>query len=220
MKNNSRKKAVTWLSQSGYYIYVDGMTSLLFFPFNQETVKYFDIIDDIKFTGLLDSFLKQNKVESVDSYFIIGQDAMNEGEFVKGNENAVTQFIDNIPYEQVFSKITTNEKSIHVAGFNAAFYQALNSILEKNNSRVLSVFPYFLLSQTKIDSGNAPSILKKAESLKEGNMISAAGFEGENIEASSSENKPKQKEKSTLPFLIPVFILLVGVLIFLLLKYK
>ncbi|MCL4364349.1 hypothetical protein M1328_03865, partial [Patescibacteria group bacterium] len=130
MKKNL-KKLLIWLTKTGVYFFIEGSTSILFFVFQADSVKYFDIYDENKFIIQLDSFLKQNKLEETEAYFIVGQDAVIEGEFVKNNSENVAQFIDNIPYEQVITKINEKEKSVHVLGFNAAFYQTINSVIEK-----------------------------------------------------------------------------------------
>lgn len=220
MKKNL-KKLLIWLTKTGVYFFIEGSTSILFFVFQADSVKYFDIYDENKFIIQLDSFLKQNKLEETEAYFIVGQDAVIEGEFVKNNSENVAQFIDNIPYEQVITKINEKEKSVHVLGFNAAFYQTINSVIEKLGGTTLTVLPYYFFDSMKLDIQNAEVILKKAETLKSQNMIIELPKESE-----TPGNQPfgstqtAKKEKSTLPFLIPIFLVLILVLIFMVLKTK
>ncbi|MCL4363686.1 hypothetical protein M1328_00415 [Patescibacteria group bacterium] len=94
-------------------------------------------------------------------------------------------------------------------------------MIEKLGGTTLTVLPYYFFDSMKLDIQNAEVILKKAETLKSQNMIIELPKESE-----TPGNQPfgstqtAKKEKSTLPFLIPIFLVLILVLIFMVLKTK
>lgn len=214
---NTRKNIIIWFTKDGFVFFIEGLPSLLTFAFTPDTVKYLDVLDEIKFLAQLEAFLVQNKIDSVAAYFIVDQNASIENYFVKNNEKVLTDFLENIPYEDVISKISEKGDSMHAIGFNGAFYQLLNSALDKHNSLIEAVLPYILMPETKLTLQNGLTILKKATSLRTESMVTRSS-------APQSENstpllvtaqKDASQSKSTLPYLIPVFVILVGVLIYL-----
>jgi hypothetical protein len=217
MKNNQRKNILIWFSKTGFHFYWEGASSILMFPYPADSVRYFDISDELKFLAELEAFLKQNNIENVTGYFIVDQDAAIENYFVKNNEKVLSDFIENIPYEQVISKVTEKGDSMHVIGFNGSYYHLLSSLLEKRNSSIAAVLPYILMPQPKLDIQNGQVILKKAILLKNESMIDETPQTEGNLNTEPPRGGTPVQEKSVLPYLLPVFLVLVGVLVYLLL---
>ncbi len=220
MKNNQSKNILIWFSKDGFYFYIESGANILFYPFSPDSVMYFDIFDEQNFLTSLEAFLKANGIQNATAYMIVDQSSVIENYFVKNNEKVLSDFIENIPYENVISKVSEKGDSMHAIGFNGAFYQNLNSLLEKNNCSIAAVLPYILIPETKLDIQSAPNILKKAASLVEESMITgpnnASPTNTYGNEATYTPVNPSPKDKSILPYLIPVFLILIGILIYLL----
>ncbi len=210
--NPQKKPAVLWLTRQGFQLYINGKQSLLTLGFSPESVKYFDVLDEDKFLSQLELFVTQNNLSGLETYFIIAPDALLEKEFVNGHEDLVDQFIEVAPYELVFTKKKFMEKSVRVSCFNAIFYQLIESVWIKYGNQIKLVLPYSSVGQTRFDLQTAVSILKKVDSLKNESMVSDQ--ENEAGEMLATNNKPKSPEKSTLPIILPVFLILIAVLIF------
>lgn len=214
--NQQRRSAVLWLTRQGFQLYVNGGESLLSFSFLPESIKYFDIVDEEKFSNQLELFIKQNYLSGLNIYFIIAPEALIEKKFVKDDEDLVNQFIELVPYELVFSKKLIEEKYVLVSCFNGALYQLIDAIWQKYNSQMKTVVPYFSTGQTKFDPQTALLILKKGDSLKNESMINNQEDEvGELL----SDNQPKNQKKSILAVILPIFIVLIIILIFVILNF-
>lgn len=215
MKNNQKRNAIIWFSKEGYTFYVEDLIGLLTFTFTPDSVRYSDVFDGNKFETQLDSFLTQNKLDNLNAYFVVDQNAVIENYFVKNNEKVLSDFLENIPYEDVISKISEKGDSMHALGFNGAFYHLLNSIVDKHKGTIEAVFPYILMPETKLTVANGAAMLKKAFSIKGDSMTAKYTALQENNGASPPNKQGAPKEKSTLPYLIPIFVILIGILVYL-----
>ena len=213
MKNTEKKRLLIWLSSAGLFFYVENSPSLLFFSFSDDTVRFMDIYDEQKFTSRLEDFLKQNNITGLDTYFIVGQDTLNEADFQAGNNEAIEHFITNVPYETVYSKKTVNNQTVHVAAFNGDIYQTTEYIMRKHDCLVQAVLPYYLLPQERLDIGNAKKFLNNAETLKIESFVNTSNTETLSENSDNNNTHSVKKEKSSLPVLIPVFIVLLLVLV-------
>lgn len=209
MNKKQNKRAIIWLSKIGISIYVEGLPNILSMPFG-DSIRYFDVVDEIKLTKQIEDFLLINKIPSLNVHFIIGQDALMEKEFVLGNEEAVNKYLELIPYELVYSKKIFKQKSVLVTAFNGDFYRIISSILEKRNSHVLTLLPYSIIGQNVLNAQTVSLILKKADSFKNESMIDVKSQDI--MDMPVLENSQKE-EKSTLPILIPVFVILIVILV-------
>lgn len=215
MNNTQLKKGVIWLSKVSLFFYIDGLPSIYNMPFFGESVKFFDVVDEEKLTKQLENFFISNKFPSINAFFIVGQDAIIEKEFAPGSENAISAYLEMIPYESVYSKRIIKPKSILVSAFNGDFYRIISNVIEKNNGKVISLLPCSLISQTALTPQSASFILKKAESLKNETMINST--EKTSQEEVSTTPSNHIGEKTVLPILLSIFAVLVivlGLLIF------
>jgi len=179
-------------------------------PFQSDSIKYFDIVDEAKLTKQIEDFLSNNKLPPLNAYFIVGQECLIEKEFVLGNEIAINQFLELIPYEIVFSKRILKPKSVVVSAFNGDFYRIVNEIIEKYHGRILSVLPCSQILENTLNSQTALSVLKKADALKNESMTAIG--EKEEFDQPIYETK-KVEEKSSLPLLLLIFFILLVILI-------
>lgn len=191
------------------------MPSIYNMPFLSESVKYFDVIDEAKLSKQIEDFILANKLPPLVAYFIAGQDAVLEKEFVLGSVEAINQFLEMIPYELVYSKKITKQKSVNVVALNGDFYRIVNNVLEKYKGHVISLLSYSLVSQNSLIPQTASLILKKADSLKNESLVNSNDeiSTDESAFASLGQISSDKEEKSTLPILIPIFAILVIVLI-------
>lgn len=206
MNNIQAKKGVVWLSKIGLYFYIDGLPSIYNMPFFGESVKFFDVIDEDKLTKQLEDFFVNNKFPPINVFFIVGKDAVIENEFVLGNEPAINSYLEMIPYESVYSSRTLKPKSILISAFNGDFYRIVGNVIEKNYGKIISLLPYSSISQTALTPQTASLILKKAESLKNESMIDSTEKSSKEDTATLPLNT--HGEKSNLPVLLSIFIIL------------
>lgn len=214
MKNN-KQNILIWFSKDGYSFFVEGAKSILTFAFTQDFIRYADIFDQNRFLDQLNKFLVQNKIENVNASFIVDQSVAVENYFVKNNEKVVQDFLDNIPYEEVISKVSERGDSMYAVGFNGSFFSLLASTLDKHGGTIEIVLPYIVLPETKLTLENAETILKKSYTLKNESFITTNANNTQLTNSTTIDNSEKHKEKSTLPYLIPIFVILIGVLVYL-----
>lgn len=217
MNNIHTKKAVIWLSKNNLYFYIEGLPSIYNMPFFGESVKYFDVINETKLINQLEEFISLNKMPALNAYFIVGPDALIEKEFILGSDHIIKQFLDMIPYETVYSKKIIKQKSVRVAAFNGDFYRIISNVLEKHMGKIISILPYFLVSQSSLTNQTASFIIKKAESLKNETMKDI--LEMPDVDNLTLQTQSK-KERSFLPILIFIFIVMLVILVIILLNSR
>jgi len=213
MNNKQKQPAIMWIVRQGFYLYVNGNEKLFSFAFSPDSVLYFDVIDEIKLQHQITVFLKQNNVQSLRLYVIIGPDGLAERELQFGSEEEKKmeekKFIDLVPYERLFSKIWTQPKN-KIAAVNADILNNIRTVIEKNGGIIEWVIPYFIINQSAPNLKAFQFLLKKPDSFKSDTMIEQhISGNGGNI------NTPPQarKKNSSLPLLIAVFAILMIILI-------
>jgi hypothetical protein len=217
MNNKIQKQlAVMWIIRQGFYLYINGQTTLLSLGFSNQTVRYFDIIDEIKFQSQIDQFIKQNKLPALQIYIIVGADALVEKEVQLTNEvdmaDEEKKFIDLVPYENIYSRTWKQDKTAKIVAINADIYKDINNVIEKNEGHVESIIPYFVTGQPSFNLQIAQSLLKRLDLFKDDNMIRSQTYEEKGSEITPPEDS-STKGKSTLPILLPVFMLLIVILV-------
>ncbi|MDO8609917.1 MAG: hypothetical protein Q7R95_05175 [bacterium] len=215
MKNNQKRKAILWLIHQGFYLLVENQTQMLSFAFTTESVRYLDVINELKLQEQIQQFIQQNKLDYLRIYMVIGSDALLEKNLQSVTEPTKSdeekQFLDLVPFENIYSKTWLKDKSIKIIAFNADIYKNIETVLRKNNGNILSVIPYFLTGQNTPSLITMQDLLKKNEIFKQENMINNNVFKDNldgNIDISNKPNKPK----SQLPLLLGVFGILIVVI--------
>lgn len=204
------KNAILWLIRQGFYLYVQKHDSILSMAFSPESVRYFDVVNETQLQLQIEQFLQKNSMPALSTFIIVGKDALMEKDFsIAQNTDKdllKEQFLDLVPYENIFSKTWIKDTTMKVVAVGNDVYKSIRTVIEKYGGTVNSLVPYFVTGQESPDKQLFESLLKKPDVFREENMITK---ESKQVIRQTSSEKPR----SSLPLLLGVFGFLVLVLI-------
>lgn len=223
---NIRRIGVLFMRGATIDIYIPSYSATVFsFQLPSEVYAEMEIKNIELATKLMVDFFTVNKIPSTEFVLII-QTPLFRKEFALAPqekfENSINQYLDYIPFDSVFSKRVKTDMGVMVVAANGDLIQNLNKMVAATSSTILcttaleglTIFPkggLALLTQL-----SATTILKNISLIKQESFSltpqrSIEGFE-------MAEEKEDKKEKSTLPLLIPVFVVLLVILGFVYIK--
>jgi len=137
-------------------------------------------------------------------------------------EANINTYLDYIPFDTVLSNRVDSEKGVIVVAGNGDLYQSLQRIFQKMGSVIESITPLFNLDpqineMTTLTVPAAEYLLKRTFLLKQESFNAAPQKTTSDFEI--VEHTPINKqERSFLPLLIGIFVVLLGVLVYVYLK--
>lgn len=215
MNNQQHKQiAIMWLTRQGFSLLVTGQSSLLTSAFTEDAVKYFDIINEAKFQSEIIQFITEHNLTNLRIFIVAAPDTLIESLVPSPVDRATNekQFLDLVPYENVYSKLFDEEKNVRFVAMNADIYVNLKNAFEQKNNDVESVIPYFATGQNIFSLSLAQSLSSKLDLFSKNNIVNIPTFQESNP-ALPNQNSQDQKPKSSLPLLLGVFGVLLLVLV-------
>lgn len=214
-----KQNGVLWLDKTGLSLYLE-KKPFIRLNFTPDIVNNLEIIDKIKLENLLHTFISQNNFGNISLILIITSDILFEKDWnlpqtdIQLKEEA--DFIDNVPFENTVTHSWIKESKKKLVAANQDFITVLREVFEKDNGHIVAAFPYSLFG-ANVRNESVQEIWKKLDSLKHDNLMAKdLSLSKEKV---SPEEQKKPAEKSFLmPILAVVFVILIGVLAFLLLK--
>lgn len=213
-----KQNGVLWLDKTGLSLYLENKPFLrLNFP--PEMINNLEIVDKLKLQNLIHSFINQNSLSFLSLIVIITAEVLFEKDWSLPQTDTQLKeeedFLDSIPFENVLehSWIKDNKKKLIAA--NQDLITTLEDCFEKENCNFMAVFPYFLFGAGVRDE-SVKEIWKKLDSFKHDSLLEKEKEFGN--EKNPSNSQTGSNNRSLLRFLIPIFVILIGVLAFLLIK--
>lgn len=216
MGENKRQKGFFYITRNSIIIYDDALSAPLVFPFDNNMVADFEIINKDEFAKQFAAFLQQNKVTPGVMAIVLGKDGFFEKEIPvlekTKKDEAMKLFIESVPFEHVATNSFLTKTGSTLIATNKDFFDVIIEIASKLGFTMQYVIPayYFEKKIETVDATTGKYILDKIPSLKQ---VSLSGY----IEERRSELQPtgtaiKKGESKKLPLLIAVFLILILIL--------
>lgn len=219
------KNSVLMLTRSRIYFF-DGLR-LLTLDLQPNIVRDLDVKDRDGLFNHITNFIEANKIVPSQIFFVLAESVCFSKELtVAGTSDLVrademsTEFIETIPFTSVVSKIYKTPALWKIVGSNQ---DLIDTIFEAFNSKgfglsaliPISVFPDLAMS-TDLTTTKAQAILNKKEIAVQNSMVGDSVVKDQSL-VTTQTAVPKNK---LLPYLAGVFILLIGILVFMVLRMR
>jgi len=188
--------------------------------FPQEIIKYAEVLDREKLHLLVKSFIETNKITPSSLIVVLAKTILFQKDFVAKDQEtqeqqalAAQDFIDNVPFESVGSKIVPLEKGIRVITANADLYESVMSTFQQAGFSIQSLLPVTLFGDDiqieRLTTESEKIFSGKSEALRKYSLISDSG----NFVAVKEEEVIKKKNNMMIIASIAMFAV-AGFLIF------
>jgi hypothetical protein len=167
--------------------------------FPQEIIRYSEVLDREKLHAQIKAFIETNKIAPSSLIVVLAKNILFQKDFVKDQETqeqqdlAAQEFIDNVPFESVGSKIVPLEKGIRVITANADLYESVMSTFQQVGFSIQSLLPVTLFGDEiqieRLTTESEKIFSGKSESLRKYSLVSDSG----NFVAGKEEEVIKKK---------------------------
>lgn len=230
MESTKKKLALLYLDKNGFYFYEEGLGNVASLPFAETSVKDMDIVNPISLEAQVKTFVEQYQIAPASINIILSPHITFDKEIIdlppQERDDAVSKFVDTIPFESTLHKVFPIEKGVLVIGSNAEMTTELAASFEKVGSTIDLILPYQLLGtdQTLIQNlipENALQFLRHIDKLKN---LSLKTIEREKTQSQTPTNStPQEKPKTNKPRLYAmagIFIVLFVILGFMIVNME
>ena len=224
--NNKKRRGVLLMRGATVDIYIPSYSATVFsFKLSSDVFSEMEIVNVDLATKLLVDYFTVNKIPPTE-FVLIMQTPLFRKEFPLAPqeklEDSINSYLDYIPFDSVLSKRVKTDVGVMVIAANGDLIQSIRKMFSAASSSIecvtalegLTIFPkggLSILTQVSADTILKNTSLINQESFSLTPQRSVEGFE-------VAEEEEKKKEKSTLPLLIPVFVVLLGILGFVYVK--
>lgn len=214
-----KQNGVIWFDKTGLSIYLEDKPFLRL-NFTPDVFSNLEIVDKTKLENLARQFIKQSNLSYLTFILIMTSDVLFEKDWIlpqsELQKKEEIDFIENIPFENTISHSWTKDNKKKLIAGNMDSIVFLEYIFEKDNGHMVGVFPYSIFG-ANIRNESVKEIWKKLGSLKLDNLIEINKTQLSNKPELNSHNNVS-KDKALLPFLILIFVVLISLLIFLMIR--
>lgn len=219
-------KSLIYIDRNNLYFYGGNVHAPLVLPFKPTTIRDIEIINSEQFEKELNDFIKNNKIEPTDTMIIIAHQSSFEKILDPKTpsdqiEILKKQFIDNVPFEEVLSKSFITPKGTKIIVVNKDLIYLIRDIFTRNHFNVeviASIAALFPDSDITLNATSAQQILQKASAFKQYMFL----LKDEDIPSTDmfEETYVKTKKNNTLLYSIPAFVILIGILVWLIISQR
>ncbi|MFA6081704.1 MAG: hypothetical protein WC741_04855 [Patescibacteria group bacterium] len=214
-----KQNGVIWFDKSGLSVYLENKPFLRL-SFTPDLFLNLEIVDKIKLESLISTFIKQNNLNYSSFILIITPEILFEKDWTIPQTDVQIKeeidFIESIPFENtlIHSWIKDNKKKLIAT--NKDFIICLQEAFQKEDVHLTGVFPYSIFD-ANVRNESVKEIWKNINTFKSDNLLETDI--GQNLsEPTISDRTKDNKNSSLMPLLIIIFVVLTGLLIFLLLR--
>lgn len=219
-------KSIIYIDRNNLYFYGGNVHAPLTLPFQPTTVRDIEVINAEELEKQILNFIKQNKIEPSEGGIVVAHQSTFEKIIpAKTPSEQIPEikkhFLDNVPFQEILTKELTNEKGIRIIATNKDLIYLIRDIFNKNHFKIETIVPIAVLypdGDITFNTASAQQILNKASTLKQqsfllkdAEIVSTDRFE---------EGTVKEKKNKTLYYLIPVFVIAIGILVWLILSQR
>lgn len=213
---------VIWVTGRQLVVLGGKITEPQVIAFPENVISNLEIVDQDALYALIKSWTSQHPAAGAMVVWIFGADVyyehvMAENEKVEW-ESVVVRFLDLLPFEEVESRVYTSLAGTKVVAINKDFYNSL-----KRGFALQGYVTKAEIVASELGKLSAAQTLDKnvyAYVLKNLDLIDRNRLVGEDMEVSGGVPQPEEpkKKSSSMPILIVVFVILLGVMGFMLLR--
>lgn len=211
-----KQNGVIWLDKTGLSVYLDNK-QFLRLNFTPDSFNNLEIVDRVKLENLVVEFIKKNNLNYLSFILIMTSDVLFEKDWVmpqtEVQKKEEIDFVDSIPFENtiIHTWIMDNRKKLIATNQDFIFF--IGKFFEKNNGHLIGAFPYSLFG-ANVRNESVKEIWKAVNNFKHDNLVEISNSQLP-IKLNNDGVDKSDKKKSSLPFLILIFVVLLGVLVFL-----
>ena len=214
-----KQNGVIWFDKTGLSVYLQNKPFLRL-NFTPDCFNNLEIVDRSKLENLIRNFIKSNKLFYLSFILIITSDVLFEKDWIlpqtEIQKKEESDFIDSIPFENILTHSWIKDNKKRLIATNQDYIFSIRDIFEQENGHLIGVFPYSMFG-ANIRNQSVKDILKKISNLKQDNLYDESK-ELPSPKSIEEIEKNKNTDKSLIPVLILIFITLIGLLIFLMIR--
>lgn len=186
---------IIFIDRTGFSLYQDILGSVSKFNFTLDLVSNLDIVDKEKFTNLITTFMQLNKVIPSSMAVVLSDgvvcikdlvdnpvqkaasDSIQKTSVsVDSNSAEAQEFLENIPFENVLSKVVKAGNSSRAVAVNEDLITTITDVFSNAGSVLETIVPGFMFGQNAnfavgLTLENAQLILNNPEILRSGNLL-------------------------------------------------
>ncbi|VVA43621.1 conserved hypothetical protein [Candidatus Roizmanbacteria bacterium] len=214
-----KQNGVIWLDKTGLSVYLTDKPFLRL-NFTPDVFSNLEIIDKLKLENLIREFIKQNSLSYLSFIFIMTSDVLFEKDWslsqVEIQKKEENDFIDSIPFENTIFHSWVNDNRKKLIACNKDFIAFIKDVFEKENGHMIGVFPYSVFG-ADIRNETVKEIWKNINNMKQDNLYDESR-EVPTTKSIEEIQKSKNTDRSLVPVLVVIFLVLIGLLVFIMIK--
>ncbi len=223
MTQNVKSKGVLYLEKNRLQIYVEGKPNVLVFDLSPTVSHDIEIFNRGELEKGLLAVAKNNTLPATEYTLILAQNILFEKDISPPSAEEIQKFLDAVPFEYISSRQFPNENGVRVVAANRDFYSVFNEFFEQYGSSILTIVPYFAVNpqMNGLDEQSIATVFSQSRQLMNFSLTDTNDKEELIIRTLTKDQKKSeetQKNNRNLFALLSVFVLLIGVLGFMLLK--
>lgn len=218
----AKHKGVLYLHRNGCEIAIHNSKQIFTVPIPSDIMVDLEIINEDKLISLIAEFCSKNHIENTQFLIVVGSSclftAVSDQQNPDEGAKQKSAFLHSVPFQNT-ATVTQTVKTKHTyIAANEDVLNAFKSALEQAKSTAMEathqlLFPRELPSESTLTQQAAQALLGYVGTIKPTDNFFAAEHPTTPHATTLAPTiiQPEEK-KSTLPYLIPVFVLLLGIL--------
>lgn len=192
----SKKPAVVYLNRSRLDLYGSNIPAPISIDLPGSCIRDMEVVSEEAVAILIKMLMERNKVTPTATVIVLSEHICFQRDFTDPADPVqhveVQQFLDNMPFAKVSSKMYRLGKTYRLVAVNRELYEAFKRSLEKCGFTVSAVIPAFMLQKNLVETDFNPqtgeSILGEFDVLKQHSLLE------DNVSSSPAAGGGKKKE--------------------------
>ncbi|OGK10514.1 hypothetical protein A2767_04595 [Candidatus Roizmanbacteria bacterium RIFCSPHIGHO2_01_FULL_35_10] len=228
----TKNKAIIFIHKDKFEYYDESQSKIFQFVFQPTVFQDLELVDREELYTQLKTFISANKLTPAEILFVISGSVIFEKIFTitqaSDKDTEIQKFLESIPFEHVSYKVVGTDKNFKVMAINKELYTSLQFCFESQGFRSLGIIPQAVLggnysTATMLNTDIIKYILTNFDTVQKQTFIQEEVKEPapettQQQNFNDPVNLAKPINKFRLPALISVFVLLMGVLSFVVYK--
>ncbi len=223
-----QQTGIIYVRSNGFDFYGNKMVNGARFDFPLTAVKDLDVINKGELEETISTFIEKNQILPANCIIVASESVCFEKDFVDialdQQENRTREFLENIPFEEVNTKTFPIERGNKIVAVNKNFYETIKTGFENKGFVVEGVTPSLVLGTAlgNTEHGLSPEAITIL--FEKYNMLKENSFRMDEkklvIVPKNTEASSKKVIHKKIIFLSGFFILLLGILAFMIINTK
>ncbi len=168
--------------------------------FAQTSVRDLELINKVELVEKIKSFVDQNKIPPSNIIIVLSDSVYFEKDFldlpIDQQDIAVNNFLENVPFESVASRLYTIERGVKIVAANKELYQAIKEAFESKGFVIESVTPSIILGSSLIDEAGGLNIDSVTTIFNKYNLLKQNNLDINKISINTSSQKKENPYKA------------------------